>query len=97
MKHFLLLCAGVIAASAFTSCVDDNYDLSDIDTTVKVEVNDLTIPINIDQFTMETIFDINEDDPEATVKVLNGVYAIVRSGSFSSNEIKFQPIHLELV
>jgi len=94
MKHFLLLCAGVIAASAFTSCVDDNYDLSDIDTTVKVEVNDLTIPINIDQFTMETIFDINEDDPEATVKVLNGVYAIVRSGSFSSNEIKFQPIHL---
>ena len=94
MKHFLLLSAGVIAASALTGCVDDKYDLSDIDTTVKVEVNDLTVPVNIDPITMKTIFDINEDDPDATVKELDGVYAIVRSGSFSSNEIKFQPIHL---
>lgn len=94
MKHFLLLSAGVIAASALSGCVDDKYDLSDIDTTVKVEVKDLTIPVNIEPFTMETIFDIDEDDPDATIEVLDGVYAIVRSGSFSSDEIKFQPIHL---
>lgn len=85
MKHFLLLSAGVIAASALTGCVDDKYDLSDIDTTVKVEVNDLTVPVNIDPITMKTIFDINEDDPDATVKELDGVYAIVRSGSFSGS------------
>lgn len=94
MKHFLVLSTAVIAASVLSGCVDDKYDLSDIDTTVKVEVNDLTIPVNIDPFTMQTIFDIDEDDPDATIKVLDGVYAIVRSGSFSSDEIKFNPIHL---
>lgn len=94
MKHFLLLSAGVIAASALTGCVDDKYDLSDIDTTVKVEVNDLTVPVNIDPFTMRTILDIDEDDPDATIKVFDGVYAIVRSGTFASGEIKFQPIIL---
>lgn len=56
MNHFLRLSAGTLAAIALTACVDDKYDLSDIDTTVQVEVNDLTLPVNIDPFTMSSIF-----------------------------------------
>lgn len=31
-----------------TSCIDDNYDLSDVDTTSRINVNDLVLPVNID-------------------------------------------------
>lgn len=94
MNHFLRLSAGTLAAIALTACVDDKYDLSDIDTTVQVEVNDLTLPVNIDPFTMSSIFDIDENDPDATVKVVDGIYAIVRSGEFSSSQIRIAPITL---
>lgn len=34
----------LVTASVMTGCVDDAYDLDDIDTTVEVKINDLTIP-----------------------------------------------------
>lgn len=94
MKHFLYLGAGVLLAAAATSCVDDDYDLSDIDSTVRVQVNDLTVPVNIDPFTMESIFDIDPNDPDATVQVVDGVYAIVREGDFTTDEIKIGSLRL---
>lgn len=48
MKHYLLYAAGLIAAASVTSCVDDKYDLSDIDTTARIQVDNLTIPVNVD-------------------------------------------------
>lgn len=50
LKHWSCLTA-VLTAVVTTGCVDDSYDLSDIDTTTRIEVKDLTIPVNIDAIT----------------------------------------------
>lgn len=75
-------------------CVDDKYDLKDIDQTVKVEVKDLIVPLNVDKLTLSTLFDLDEENPDATVKVVNGVYAIQKKGSFSSKGVSIDYIRL---
>ncbi|MBP2691225.1 MAG: hypothetical protein J6B44_05335 [Muribaculaceae bacterium] len=80
-KHFWL--TGVSAACIFSSCVDDNYDLSDIDTTVRVNVNDLTVPVNLDDILLSSI--IEEGD---RIKVVNGEYAVTEDGKFESKEVE---------
>ena len=36
----------------FVSCIDENYDLGDIDSTVEVKVVDLVVPLNLDEITL---------------------------------------------
>ena len=62
-----------------TACIDDSYDLSNIDTTTKIAVNDLEIPINLDAVKLDNIIELNDDDQ---VKVYtdaqgNRFYAVV--------------------
>lgn len=70
-----------------SSCIDDNYDLSDIDTTARVDVKDLVIPINIDAIKLSNIFDLKESD---RIKVIDGSYALVETGEFSSDNIRIE-------
>ncbi len=52
MKSKFLCCAAAASAVVgLTGCVDDKYDLSDIDTTTRIQVNDLVLPVNIDAVT----------------------------------------------
>ena len=41
-----VMAAALVALSlpALTGCIDDKYDLSDVDTTVRVNVDNLTVP-----------------------------------------------------
>ncbi len=75
-------------AIAATGCVDDKYDLSDIDTTTKLTVDDLVLPVNIEDVTLGNIITYDED---SKIKPINidgkDVYALTESGSFSSKEI----------
>ena len=87
-KHLLLLATA--ATMAFTtSCVDENYELADMDTTVGVSINDLTIPLNIESVTLDKIIDI-EDNSRIQRKVVNGkeIYAFVEEGEFNSSRIE---------
>ncbi len=86
------LAAAILSLPLLTGCIDDKYDLSDIDTTVKVNVNQLVIPVNIDDIQMETILDLNPDDQ---IKLIDGIYAIVQDGTFTSEEMHIEPIHLK--
>lgn len=72
-----------------TGCVDDNYDLSDIDTTVQVNVDRLVIPIEVDEISMKSIFDL---DPDGSIKIIDDVYTYVKDGTFSSSDIKIDPV-----
>lgn len=72
-------------ACSFVSCIDGDYDLSDIDTTVGVAVNDLVVPVNLDQITLKDVLDLEDD---SQIKEVNGIYAVVKDGSFSSDEIE---------
>lgn len=97
MKYYQLLCPLAAATLLLTGCIDNDYDLSDIDTTSKVEVKDLTLPINMEPFTLEAMFDIDEQDPDEKIKVIDGEYCVRESGSFDSKEIRIGRIHLNSI
>lgn len=81
----ILLAAGSIVSS----CIDDNYDLSDIDTTTELRVKDLTVPVNFKDVTLDKIIDLDDENPDAVIKVrtINGkqVYFFSKGGSFEAN------------
>lgn len=77
----------VIALMA-TSCIDDSYDLSDIDTTSRLQVNDLTLPVNMDNVTLGDIITFDEGSRIKPVTI-NGkeFYALSEEGEFHSDGI----------
>lgn len=85
------LCTACLAL-AVTGCVDDDYDLTDIDTTVGVTVDQLVIPVNIDEITLGNIIKL---EPTDCVKVIDGQYAIVQDGTFSSQVINVPAFNLK--
>jgi len=93
-KTFIPVAVAAAVLVGTAGCVDDKYDLKDIDQTVKVEVKDLIVPLNVDKLTLSTLFDLDEENPDATVKVVNGVYAIQKKGSFSSKGVSIDYIRL---
>lgn len=89
-----MLIAGTIVA---TSCVDDNYDLSDIDTTTAIKVDGLTIPVKLNEITLDQVLDIDEDDSIIGVYTdKNGsrYYAIKQDGYFSADPVKINELSL---
>lgn len=94
-RHILFRLAPAVitlaSLPALTGCIDDKYDLSDVDTTVRVNVDNLTVPVNIDAITLGSILDLNED---SKVKEVDGAYAYVNEGDFHSSGIRVSPIHI---
>ncbi len=84
-KEFKALFWMLPLACSFVSCINSDYDLSDIDTTVGITVNDLVIPINLDQIALSDVLDLEDD---SQIKEVNGLYAVVKDGTFSSDEIE---------
>lgn len=72
----------------FTGCIDNNYDLSDIDTTSEFKVNDLVIPLNLEPVVLSDIIKVEEGDQLKEFTV-NGqtFYAVEQSGEFNSDAI----------
>lgn len=87
----LSLLFAAMVALPLSGCVDDNYDLSDIDTTVRVQVNDLEVPVNLDAITLSNIFDL---DDESVVKEIDGAYSVLVDGDFSSEGVKVAKVDL---
>lgn len=89
MKHFFLF-GGValLSMSTLTGCIDNEYDLSDIDTTTEIKVNDLTLPVNFSPITLGDIIEI-KDGSELKEVTINGqtFYAVNKTGDFKSNDI----------
>ena len=75
-----MLMGGIVV----TGCIDDNYDLSDIDTTTELQVKDLVLPLDIDEIAMENIVQIEDT---GMVKVIIGEYVVLDSGTYKSDEI----------
>ena len=85
MKSYIWGLTALCFAGIVSSCIDDDYDLANIDTTVRVEVKDLTIPVNLDEITLKSILSLKED---SKVKEIDGVYAVVETGDFHSSPVK---------
>ena len=87
MDPKLLFCT-VGMSLALVSCFDDKYNLDDIDTTSRVTVDDLIIPVNFDDVYLSNIIKIEDDSDIRIVEIDNKrYYAVVRNGSFSSDDI----------
>ncbi len=80
-----------VTAFTFAGC-DDAYDLSDIDTTVQLQVKDLVIPVNIDEILMERIIDLKDS---SQIKIIDGEYVITDNGTFSSDPIEIDEVILK--
>lgn len=95
MKKTLLLSSCVVTAFAvsLTSCIDDNYDLSDIDTTSRITVNDLTLPLNLDPIKLGDIIEIDKDSKIQSMKFGdNEFYALSENGDFKSDKISIEEV-----
>lgn len=62
MKRYLLTATPLAAMLLLTGCMDDNYDLTNIDKTTKVMVNGLVIPVNVNDLTLDALIEIGDDD-----------------------------------
>ncbi len=80
-----------LSAVTFTSCVDDAYDLENINTDIEVKVNDLIVPVNLDAITLSNVFDL---DPESVIKEIDDQYVIIVDGDFASQPIHVNPVSI---
>ena len=80
-----LLYWGVMMALPLHSCINKNYDLGDLDTNILVPVENLTLPVKLDNIQLHTVLDI---DKESQIKEYNGEYAVVVEGEFETEKIK---------
>lgn len=91
MKH-LVTSVTVLAVMA-TSCIDDNYDLSDIDTTSRLQVSDLTLPVNMDDVTLGDIITFDDNSKIKPVTIDGSeFYALTQSGDFKSEGIYIKKV-----
>lgn len=90
MNHIFRFAALALpAAVLLTGCMDDKYDLSDIDTTSELKVKDLTIPVNIDNVKLDEIITLSEG---SKIKVYDGNYALLEGGDFESSPIEISEV-----
>lgn len=75
---------GLCLLLALAGCTDGAYDLSNIDTTMKVAVDNLKIPVNVSELTIDEIFDI--EDMEGIHKI-DGRYVYLKDGTVTSDPI----------
>ncbi len=78
----------LMAVATLVSCVDNDYDLSDIDTTTQINVNNLVVPFNLDVIKLSDIIEVKEGS-EISEVTLNGktFYAVNKEGQFTSSKI----------
>lgn len=83
----ILICG--MSAFALVGCIDNAYDLSDIDTTTEVKVVDLVLPVNIDKIVLSDIIDLSESSQIKTVTI-DGTeyYAVVETGTFDPGKVE---------
>lgn len=75
-----------VASALCSSCFNDDYDLSDVDTHAKIPVNQLTVPLQMDGVRLETVLDL--DDASCIKRLDNGDYAVLKEGTYSSDPIR---------
>lgn len=88
----LTIAATAIGALALAGCVDDDYDLSEIDGTAEFAIKDLVLPLNLDDITLSDVLDLEEG---SRIDTLGGEYVLREEGAFSSEDIVIDKIHVD--
>lgn len=86
MQQRILQLAGAIClVLCLSACVDDDYDLGDIDTTARFSVDGLVVPVNLETVTLSAVLDLEDD---SKIQLFDGEYAFVQSGTYESDPIE---------
>lgn len=101
-RYYPALVLPLAAATLLTGCVDDKYDLGNIDTTSRVEVKDLIVPVNLAPVTLNSVIDIKDDeniikeDYTGDIEALQGkqIFVFRNTGTFSSEPIHLSSFHV---
>lgn len=90
-KHYfhVLAMAGALTTAVLTGCVDENYNLEDIDTTMKFQVNNLTLPLNLAPVKLEDLVDLTSEEG---IDTINGEYVLLKEGQFTSDKMEIATI-----
>jgi hypothetical protein len=87
--NFSKLGAFALATCIFVSCVDEKYDLDNVDMTIGTS-GDLTLPTSsTGEIMLKSIMDLEED---GIVQAIDGVYYLVEDGKANVPEIDISPI-----
>lgn len=112
MNRFNLPAAAalLLGSATLTGCIDNGYDLSDIDTTTQVKISNLTLPLQLEPVVLSDIIELDDsEDEKVKLVTINGqtFYAVEESGSYHSDPIKInefnvysdqlEPTHAEFI
>ena len=83
------------AVTMMTGCVDDKYDLSDIDTTSRFTVDNLTVPVNLSEIKLKNVVNLDDNDLIEKV-VIDGreCYSIVKTGNIDPKEFSIDKVNV---
>lgn len=84
-----LLIVGALSTMLLTGCKSDDLDLGDIDTTMKFEINDLVLPVNLAPIEFDDMIDLSDTEG---IEIINNEYVLIKSGEFDSEEINIRDI-----
>lgn len=88
MKLHQNLLWGAASMLLLTGCIDNNYDLSDIDTTTELKVKDLVLPVQIDPVYLSDIIKVKEGDRLTEITVNgNTFYGVEEYGDLNSDPV----------
>lgn len=85
----LLLAA---TCSLMSSCVDNDYDLKNIDKTSRFTVNKLIVPVNLSEIKLENVIKLDDNE---NISVIDNQYAINKEGEIATSEFDLGHIHVD--
>ena len=88
----LIIATTACAVMALTGCVDDDYDLSDIESTAQFKMTDIVLPLNLDDITLSDVLDLEEG---SRIQIVDGEYVLTEEGTFASENISIDRIHVD--
>ncbi len=85
----------IAALTLLPGCVDDKYDLSNVDYSSRIDVKDLVVPVNLNPIKLNQIIDVKEDENIKEMEI-NGknAYVFKNSGNFNSDPIHISSFHV---
>ena len=90
-NQFFRLGAFVLSTCLFASCVDEKYDLDNVDMTIGT-TGDLTLPTSsTDSIVLKSIMDLEDD---GVVQIEDGEFYLKTDGSANVPEINISPINI---
>lgn len=94
LKGLLPLASCIVLAG----CTDDKYDLTDIDTTSRITVNNLTIPVNLAPIKLDDVVDLDDNENISKIEI-NGeeVFAIQKGGDINTSDFHINGVHVASV